>query len=173
MPQRKRKKQEGPSLQAATGIAAVAGGTGLFAAAVALQQLPVRVPVPQTDLPAVALPVRVPVSQTDLNDTDQAPAPCSGRDVCRVDNMKKKAASDEYLDTFIRNVVDISIRKTRVVFTPAGREHTHKMMRVHFMQPENEWMVERSDEDYSHLEKYINQRVKLFAVTKGIFDLKK
>ena len=157
MPQRKRKKQEGPSLQAATGIAAVAGGTGLFAAAVALQRMPVRVPVPQTD----------------LNDTDQAPAPCSGRDVCRVDNMKKKAASDEYLDTFIRNVVDISIRKTRVVFTPAGREHTHKMMRVHFMQPENEWMVEPPDADYSHLEKYINRRVDLFAVTKGIFDLKK
>ena len=164
MPQRRRRKQEGPSLQAATGIAAVAGGTGLFAAALALQQRPVRVHV----------------LQTDLNDTDQeAPAAeiaqfrgyRNDRDVCHGDNMEKKADNDEFLDTLIRNMVDISIRSSGVVFTPAGREHTHKIMRVYFMQPENKWMVKRSDGDYSALEGYINQKVNQFAKTKGLFDL--
>jgi hypothetical protein len=159
MPQRKRKKQEGPSLQAATGIAAVAGGTGLFAAALALQRRPVRVPVPQTD----------------LNDTDQAPAeitPCSDRNVCHVDNMKKKAASDEYLDTLIRNMVDSTIRSTGVVFTSAGRRHTQNILRSYFMDPENEWMLKSPDGDYSSLEDYINQTVSQFSTISGIFALK-
>jgi hypothetical protein len=166
MHQWRRKKQEGPSLQAATGIAAVAGGTGLFAAALALQRRPVRVHVPQTD----------------LNDTDREVA---GSTQCRFHRNEhrgdiKKRIGDKNdgrlsmmdIDALIRTTVDDSIRALGDGFTVAGKKYTHGNIRVDFMQPENKWMLKSSNGDYSELKDYINRTVKLFSTTKDIFDLK-
>ena len=165
MPQRRRRKQEGPSLQAATGIAAVAGGTGLFAAALALQQRPVRVHV----------------LQTDLNDTDQEFADSTQclvpRNDHRGDIMKRNGDQNDGrlsvmdIDALIRTMVDNSIRTLGDGFTVAGRKHTHRTIRVDFMQPDNAWMLKSSNGDYSELKDYINEAVKQFSTTDGIFNL--
>ena len=73
-------------------------------------------------------------------------------------------------DTLLGNMIEKSIQSSGTVFTAEGKEHTRNVIRLFVMQPQNQIFWERSNGEYSALSDYINQKVKDFAATSGIFN---
>jgi hypothetical protein len=150
---------------------AVVGGTGLFAAAAAVQRRTVRVMIPK------------------INDTGQDCARVEStpskhgsridRDEGGVNYMKNSFDNDGGIegrigmpdkDTLLGNMIEKSIQSSGVTFTSEGIKHTGNLIRLYVMQPDHERVWDRSNGEYRTLSDYINQKVKEFATTKGIFD---
>jgi hypothetical protein len=163
----RRAKKSVSSWPAVTALAVV-GGTGLFAAAAAVQRRTVHVMRPK------------------INDTGQDGARIEStpsqrvsrieRDDRRGNYMKNKSDNDGGIvgmpdkDTLLGQMIEKSVQSSGVPFTPAGIQHTRHLIKLHVMQDDNESIWKSSNGEYSALSYYINRKVSEFAATKGIFD---
>ena len=146
---------------------ALAGGTGLFLLAASTSG-------------GRTVSVRAPHAY--LNDTDREGSESTQRRFHQTDKRRdiNKRFGDKNdgrmpvvdIDALISTMIDDSIRTVGVVFTAAGRIHTHTNISVDLMHPEYAWMLKSSNGDYSELKEYINRTVELFSKTKDIVNRK-